>query len=267
MTRPMRFLSFLFLVLVIGCGGGTMTQPPVAFNSPPLSGSFSFDGTSQNANTNTIFVGGALQSDSGGHVSGTMGITTNPNVTTCFPEGSSAAFTGTLDGQGRLMLTSAPVAGQVITLGAMVSSDGNFISNATYSVTGGCLSGDMGGVFVSHLLNGTYTGSFFAGGNLISLSADFGLPGMPSTTGSFPLNPTATFSNTAACGGFTSASTASGAQSGLAVGFNMTPNVANTTLTFSGTSIDSSGTMFSGTVAIAGGPCDATQAPVTLKKM
>ena len=265
MIKPMRFLTFLFLLVVIGCGGGTMTQPPVAFNAPPLSGSFSFIGTSQNSNTTTIFVGGALQRDSSGQVSGTMGITTNPNVTTCFPAGSNAAFSGTINGQGQLMLTSAPVAGQVITLNATVSSDGNFFSKSTYSVAGGCLGGDQGGVFASHLLNGTYTGSFFAGGSLVNVSVNFGQPGMPSATGTFPITAGATFTNTAPCGGFSSAGT-EGAQSGLAVGFTLASNVAGTSLTFSGTSIDSSGTMFSGSVAIVGGPCDTTQAAITLKK-
>ncbi len=263
MTKPMRFLVILTL-LANGCGSSTMNQPPVA-NPPSLSGGFSFNGTSQNASTNTIFIGGTLQS-SGSNVSGTMGITTNPGITTCFPAGSSAAFTGTINGQGQLMLTSAPIAGQVITLTAMVTNDGNFFSNAAYSVSGGCLGGDQGRVFVSHLLSGTYTGSFFAGGSLVNVSVNFGQPGMPTITGSFPLTAGATFTNTASCGGFSSAGTEGGAQSGLAVGFTMTSNVPGTILMFNGTSIDSSGTMFSGTVGIVGGPCDATQTPITLRK-
>lgn len=244
-----------------------MMQPAPPVTPPPISGSFSFTGTSQNFNTKTIFIGGPLQSDSDGHVLGTLGITTNPNVTTCFPQGSSAVFTGTI-AQGQMMLTSAPVAGQVITLNATVSSDGNFFSKATYSVAGGCLGGDQGGMVVSHLLAGTYTGSLFAGGNLINISVNFNQPGLfvPGNFGEFPIKAAATFSNTGSCGGFSSAGSEAGQQLGLDVSFVMTPNVTGIELIFNGSSMDSSGTMFSGTVAIVGGPCNGTRDVITLKK-
>jgi hypothetical protein len=266
MTKPIRLLAFLLLLLLTSCSGN-MGQPVPPVAPPPISGSFSFTGTSQAFNSKTIFIGGTLQSDSDGHVLGNLGITTNPNVTTCFPQGNNAIFTGTISG-GLLMLTSAPVAGQVITLSATVSTDGNFFSKATYSVAGGCLGGDQGGMVVSHLLAGTYTGSFIGGGVLINASVNFNQPGlfMPDIFGEFPINAAATFKNTSSCGGFSSARIEGGQQLGLDVSFAMDSNVTGTRLIFNGSSIDSSGTMFTGTVVIVGGPCNGTQGAITLKK-
>jgi hypothetical protein len=271
MTKPVRLLASLLVLLLFGCGGNKTTTPtPPAANLPALNGSFSFTGTSQNFKTRTISIGGPLQSNSDGHVLGTMGVTTNPNISTCFPQGSSANFSGTLSDQGVLTLTSQPVAGQVITLNATVTSDGNFSSNATYSVAGGCLGGDQGGMAASHLLAGTYTGAFFAGGSLINVTANFDQPGVliPDFFGSFPITASATFSNTSSCGGFNSASTAAagsvGAQLGLDVFFTMGSNPTGTSLNFYGSSVDSSGTMFSGKVDISGGPCNGAEDSITL---
>jgi hypothetical protein len=266
MIRPNQFLSIFFFFLLIGCGGSNMMMQPPNTPSATLNGSFAFAGQSQSAQQTTIYIGGPLQTDSAGHVSGTLGITTNPNITTCFPSGSSAAFSGSIS-NGQLMLTSAAVNGQVITLTAMVNSDGLFFSQANYSVAGGCLGGDQGHVTISHLLAGTYTGSFFAGGHLLTVSLNFGAPGMPLTNGSFPINAAGTFTNADSCGGFTSATSQSGSQDFLNLDFTMTSNVTGTSLSFIGTSGDGSGTQFMGNVGISGGPCNAANAPVTLKKM
>jgi hypothetical protein len=232
-------------------------------------------GTSQNFKTRTIFVGGPLQSNGDGLVLGTLGVTTNPNISSCFPQGSSAIFNGTLSKEGLLTLTSQPMAGQVVTLNATASRDGNFFSNASYVVTGGCLGGDQGEMLASHLLAGTYTGAFFAGGSLINVIMNFDQPGvlMPGIFGDFPVKATATFSNTSSCGGFSSASTAAagavGSQLGLDVFFTMGSNSGSTSLNFYGSSVDSSGTAFSGKVDISGGPCNGAEDSITLtlKKM
>lgn len=268
MTKPVRSLVSLLALLLFGCGGNLTTPPASSPTGLAVldSSAFSFTGTSRNFNTTIIFLGGPLQSDRDGNVAGTLGITTNPSVSGCFPEGSKAIFSGKLSDQGLLTLTSQPVAGQVVTLNATVSSDGNLISNATYAVMGGCLGGDQGTMAVAHLLSGTYTGTFLG----IDTTVNFEKPtvlipeviqGLPL----FPLNATATFSHASGCGGFSSGSTLQGGgELGLRASFTLDSNVSGIRVDFGGSIVDNSGTTFSGNLVIQGGPCNSLSGPVTL---
>lgn len=239
-----------------------MKTAPVAFTA--MNGNFSFTAASQALSPNMVFIGGPLQTDSMGNVSGTLGVSNS--VSNCIALGTTAMFSGSINAQNQLMLTSAPINGQVITLNTMVSADGNFFSsNGTYSVAGGCLAGDHGGLQGQHLLTGMYSGSVLIGGNPINVTLNFNSPGTPDAMGAFPLRASATFANTTACGGFTGLSTEGGSQSGLAVGFTLGAG-ANPVVTFGGSAIDGSAAMLVGTMGLSGGPCNSMSGQITLKK-
>jgi hypothetical protein len=266
MKSVVRVLSYLLVSVVLGCGSGTITNPHG--NSPNLNGSYSFIGLSQNSGTNIFTLGGPIQTDPSGHVTANFGVTSVGNTNTCFPAGSAGSFTGTLDSQGQLSLNSGAINGQTINITGTVSTDGNnFISGRpSYTITGGCLGGDHGTFFVSRLLAGQFTGSFLTTNGLVSVTVNFGPPGLPNGDTSFPLTGTATFSNTAGCGGFTTGTITFGTQPGLQAAFIMATDVAGITLTFNGSTIDGSGLQFIGGFTITGGPCNGSNGQVTLKR-
>jgi hypothetical protein len=150
--------------------------------------------------------------------------------------GSAGSFTGTLSPQGQLSLTGVSINGQTISVTGTISTDGNnsFIGRPNYTVTAGCLGGDNGSLFVSNLLTGPFTGSFLATGGLIGVTVTFGPPGLPNADTSFPLTGTATFTNTAGCGGFTTGTLTSGAEPGLQAAFTVATNLAGNTISFTG---------------------------------
>lgn len=266
MKLVVRSLPCLLVSAIIGCGGGSITNPPG--NPPTLNGSYSFIGLSQNAGTNVFTLGGPIQTDSSGHVTANFGITSVGTTNTCFPAGSAGSFTGTLGPQGQLSLTSGAINGQTISITGTVSTDGNnFITGRPgYTITGGCLGGDHGTFFVSRLLTGSFTGSFLTTNGLVGTTVNFGPPGLPNPDTSFPLTGTATFSNTAGCGGFTTGTITIGAQPGLEAAFTMATDVAGTTISFNGGTIDGSALQFGGSFAISGGPCNGSNGQVTLKR-
>ena len=262
-----RFLYYLLVSAILGCGSTTMTNP--SGNTPTLNGSYSFIALSRNAGTNIFTFGGPIQTDASGHVTANFGVTSVAPTNTCFPAGSAGSFTGTLSPQGQLALTSVAINGQTISMTATVSTDGNnFLGgNISYTIAGGCLAGDSGSLFVSRLLTGPFTGSFLTTSGLVGVTVNFGQPGLPNADTSFPLTGSATFSNTAGCGGFTTATLTNGTQPGLQVSFALASNLAGNTISFNGTTIDGTGLQFVGGFTITGGPCDGNKGQVTLKKV
>jgi hypothetical protein len=273
MKKPALYFCCVFVLLLTSCGGGgnmMQTVPPPVF--PPLNGDLAFSANSQVTNTNTFNVGGALSGvplkvDSQGNVSGTLAVASVSATVSgaCIPAGGGAVFTGKLTPQGQLTLTSAAINGQVINLSVTVSSDGNSFSNGSFTVIGGCLNGDHGTLFVTHLLEGTFTGTATLGGNAVNITVVLGPPaGIPQLSGIFFVVGTATFANNTTCG-FSSAAAEGGAQSGLALHLTMQA-IGGPVVVFSGSSTDTSATMVSGTLKVIGGPCDQATAAVTLKK-
>ena len=259
------FLTCLLVSAILGCGG-SITNPPG--NQPTLNGSYSFIGLSQNSGTNIFTLGGPIQTDPSGHVTANFGVTSVGTTNTCFPAGSAGSFTGTLSPQGQLSLTSGAINGQTISITGTVSTDGNnfFGGRPAYTITGGCLGGDHGTFFVSRLLTGSFTGSFLTTNGLVGVTVNFGQPGLPAPDTSFPLTGTATFSNTAGCGGFTTATLTNGTQPGFNASFDLATNLAGSTISFNGGTIDGTGLQFVGGFAITGGPCNGNTGQVTLKK-
>jgi len=266
MKLALRLLPCLLGSAILGCGGTKTT--PFTGNPLALNGSYSFIAGSQIAGTNILTLGGPIQTDSIGHVTANFGVTSIAPTNTCFPAGSAGSFSGTLSPQGQLSLTSVAINGQTISVTANISTDGNnfFTGISSYTISGGCLAGDHGSLFVSRLLTGQFTGSFLTTGGLVGVTVNFGPPGMPQSDTSFPLTGSATFSNTAGCGGFTTATLTSGTQPGLSAAFTLDSNLAGNTISFSGGTLDGTGLQFVGTFAITGGPCDGSKGQVTLKK-
>jgi hypothetical protein len=266
MKLVVRFLSYLLVSAILGCGSANMTNP--GGNSPALNGSYSFIALSKNAGTNIFTVGGPIQTNPSGHVTANFGVTSVGTTNTCFPAGSAGSFTGTLSPQGQLSLTSGAINGQTISMTGTISTDGNnfFSGRPSYTITGGCLGGDSGSTFVSRLLTGPFTGSFLTTGGLVGVTVTFGPPGLPNADTSLPLTGTATFTNTAGCGGFTTATMTSGAQPGFLAAFTMATNLAGNTISFNGSTGDGSGLQFGGSFAITGGPCNGSNGQVTLKQ-
>ena len=263
-----RFLSYLLVSAILGCGSTTMTNPNPRGNPPTLNGSYSFIAHSRNSGTNIFTFGGPIQTDASGHVTGNFGITSVAPTNTCFPAGNTGSFTGTLSPQGQLALTSVAINGQTISMTATVSTDGNnFLGgNTSYTIAGGCLAGDSGSLFITRLLTGPFTGSFLTTNGLVGVTVNFGPPGLPNADTSFPLTGSATFTNTAGCGGFTTATLTNGTQPGLQVSFDLASNPAGSTISFNGGILDGSGLQFVGGFAITGGPCNGSNGQVTLKK-
>jgi hypothetical protein len=266
MKLLVRFLSYLLVSVVLGCGSTTMTNP--SGNTPTVNGSYSFIALSKNAGTNIFTLGGPIQTDASGHVTANFGVTSVAPTNTCFPAGSAGSFSGTLSPQGQLSLTSVAINGQTISITATVSTDGNnfFKGTDSYTITGGCLAGDSGTLFISRLLTGPFTGSFLTTGGLVGVTVNFGQPGLPAADTSLPLTGTATFSNTAGCGGFTTATMTNGTQPGFNVSFTLATNLAGNTISFNGGTLDATGLQFVGGFAITGGPCNGNTGQVTLKK-
>ena len=275
MKSALHFLPCLLGALILGCGGNTVNKSPVnvpALNAPVLNGSYSFIALSRNAGTNIFTFGGPIQTDASGHVTANFGVTSVASVistNTCFPAGSAGSFTGTLSPQGQLALSSVVINGQTINVTGTISTDGNnfFTGTSSYTITGGCLGGDSGSLFVSRLLTGPFTGSFVTTGGLVGVTVNFGQPGLPASDTSLPLTGSATFSNTAGCGGFTTATLTNGTQPGLQASFTLATNLAGTTISFNGSTLDQTGLQFIGGFVISGGPCDGNKGQVTLKKM
>ncbi|HKE30280.1 MAG TPA: hypothetical protein VKD65_01055 [Candidatus Angelobacter sp.] len=265
MRNAASFFVLLGVLFLLACGGGggnmTTTNPPPFII---MSGNFSMTATSQTV-SNTIFIGGAIQSDSSGHVTATMH--TNDINFSCFDNISGITLTGSLSPQGQLSLTSSSINGQTLTISAMVSSDGKTISNGTYSVSGnGCLpTGDHGtltGAAVQ-LVAGTFNGSFSMNGSTINTSLAI-KQGPAGPDGSFSITASATFTNSAACGGFTSAGSEGGSQTGLFVSTQMVPNTGATIITFSGLFTDATEHMINGSFVVHGGLCDQMKGPVVM---
>ena len=93
-------------------------------------------------------------------------------------------------------------------------------------------------------------------GSTINTSLTIKQQGPPLSDGSIPINVSATFSNAAACGGFTSAGSEGGSMSGLSLSTQMHPNAGATNINFSGRFTDNTEKTINGSFVVFGGPCD-----------
>jgi hypothetical protein len=180
----------------------------------------------------------------------------------CFDQLSTIGITGTLT-SGNLSLASASIGGQVITFSGSAASSGSVVRNAftgTYSIQGGCASGDRGDVtgiaigFIGNTLTGTFTAS---GGETFNVAADVTQNSSASPAGSFSITGTATLSTPC----FNSGTLMSGAfpLGSFVLGTSVALKIqtANGVVSFLGT-WDLNKDQITGNYSINGGTCDQT---------
>jgi hypothetical protein len=253
--------SFVLLVVVcsafflISCGGGgssstsssTMSTPSAI---PNISGNYDLTATSQVV-ANTSFIGGALNSDSAGHITGTMHVAQS----SCYSLITDVPVTGTVNAQGQLSVTTASVGSQVVNVTANVSSDASTISSGTYTITGGCAGGDHGTItgFRMQPFTATYSGNFISvfGPPTVSVSVPLSQSSTADSDGFFHITGTATIGGTTC---FSSATVSNSVVAGEAMLLELTTNTG-ATIDFVGLATDSSAKTVSGNYSVSGGAC------------
>lgn len=233
-----------------GCSSPNAAGPAPTPNT--LAGNWSFTTT---ATTGPSLKIGAYLENSSGTVTGTMHVTNN---TGCYPISTGdpvdVPFTGTFNPTtDALSLTSSAIASQVITINGTLNSSTSALASGTYSITGGCATGDAGTITGNQdsSLTNNYTGS------LTSPAVTFTAPLFeqgPDTHGNFSLgviSPATINYSTNGC--FTS-----GLPNGITyiTGTYVYITIINndgSTLTFSGNATDNTGKTITGPYQITGG--------------
>jgi hypothetical protein len=252
-------LAFFLVAFLCACGNnGTVSPPPSRFSQ--ISGNWQLD-LSSNAGISALTISGALNV-SGGSLTGSVHVTGSP----CFDPVTTVPFSGTISSAGDVQLSSANVAGQVITINGKVSlhapaganSTLNGTLDGTYMTKGGCAEGDNGtltGVQVpllNYALLGTFTPST---GQAFDATIDAAQDQTASSAGSFAMKGTASF--TAAC--FNSGSLNAGTfpAGSFIVGKFVTLRIgtSNGVITLTGAADPVSGQV-TGAYSISGGTCD-----------
>jgi hypothetical protein len=246
-------LCLLPVLLLASCGANKNTSPAKGtFPAPEgsmASKNWELDTTST-AGMPSLSISGSVNIPNRS-LTGAMHV----NGSSCFDPGNTVAFTGTLSAAGALQLSSATVAGQVITLNGTV---GTAMLTGTYSIQGGCGSGDEGTVigsaipYIANSLNGRFTSST---GQTFDIVGNIAQNASPNSDGSYGIKGTAAF--TAACwssGTLTSGSLQSGSFIiGTSVGFQI--QTSGGILTFLGTLNQLNGGI-DGNYTVSGGTCD-----------
>jgi hypothetical protein len=177
---PRFWLSLLLGILALvltGCwpilnpSDATLTQ-----------GNWSVTATSSNPAIGTFHVGGNL-AQSGNTLSGTMYVIGS----LCFDDSRPISLTGTVNGQ-QVTLASTDSNGQVFSVAAVATT--NSALDGTYTITGGCGSGDSGTAAANVVpsISGTWGGSLVgSGGPSVALNINLVQSAIASADGSFPL--------------------------------------------------------------------------------
>jgi hypothetical protein len=243
--------------LSTGCGGNSTTiTPPIPV--PAINGNFSIAATSLGT-SGLNFFGGAVQTDSASHVTGTLHVT--GSFLLCFGIQLDLPLTGTIDSSGKLNATITSGNGQVVTLNGQVSPNGSSLSGGTYTGSGtGCASGDHGTIsgFQVQPFTGVYSGVFSPS---VTTTVNFAIPLTQSTTpdshGRFLFSPaTATISGGAACGlASATLDTSLSFASGNTMALSLLGSDGVTVVTFVGVTLDGTTTLVRGQFNISSGPC------------
>jgi hypothetical protein len=193
-------LLFALLLPTLNCGSGATIAPPALLPAPSpaissVSGNWDIQSQSVVSSGSMEFFG-ILQA--GSRVTGMLHVF-SPS---CYKLTDIVPVSGAISAQGdTLSLTSDSVAGQVLTMTGVLSSDRNTFLSGTYAIDGGCGNGDHGtiiGVLVPAFTN-TYTGTFksFQTGKTTSVTLSLTQSPMPDAQGFVPVSGTATFVDSA----------------------------------------------------------------------
>ena len=265
MKRFLYLSSLVLLLVVVGCGGSTIMGglPPSPTPTPAGSGMNGNFGMSAVSTGPDIFsIGGAFQT-ANGSVTGTVRV--DSSTSKCFDFFTPLTFAGTISSDDHLSMTSSSFQSQTINVTGVLSSDGKSISGGTFLVIGGCGSGIHGTLsgFQVPTVNGTFSGSFMAGGATIGMVATLTQGNSPNN---FLLSGTANFSNGSACGLTTGKFV--GGETGFIAGADVRAMMLDPSLVpeafFGGFISDGTGKTINGALTINSGPCSGTSIPITL---
>jgi hypothetical protein len=179
-TLPRFWLSLLLGTLALaltGCGAVAKRN-----DAKLKQGNWSVTATSSNPASGTFHVGGNL-AQSGNTLSGTMYVFGS----LCFDVSQPIALTGTMNGQ-EVTLASRNINGQVFSVAATATTDSAL--NGTYTITGGCGSGDSGTAAANAVpsISGTWGGSLVgSGGSSVALNIELTQNELASADGTFAL--------------------------------------------------------------------------------
>lgn len=260
MKGALHLLSSALALVVLGCGGSTTMMPPPP--PPVMNGSFGMAAVS--TGPDTFLIGGPIQSNAGGTVSGTVRV--DSSTSTCFDFFTPLTLSGTVSSTGQLSLTSSVYNLQTINIMGTLSADGKTISGGTFNITGGCAAGIHGTLsgFQVALINGSYNGTFMAGGSSMGVSVKLSQGATPDTA--FGLSGSVNFTNGSACG--LSSLNITAFETGFIAGADVRTTMMDSTLTpvagFHGVATDGSARIIRGTLGISAGPCAGTSVPIDL---
>ena len=236
-------------VLLYGCGGvptpavstsistATPSPSPATPPAPNIGGNWQFNAVSASQETPPFSLGGGIsQTDNA------VTLALHVDGSKCLNQLTTLGLTGAVTANST-SLTSTPIEEQVVTFTGTFTSPGSATFNiasytGTYSIAGGCASGDHGTItgfsipYIANLLSGTFTNSAH---QTFSVTGDIGQNAAPSPVGSSQLSGTVTFDTpclqgaTIKPGSFPSGSFILG----TSVAFEF--DTSDTTLTFLGT--------------------------------
>ena len=251
---------------------GSKTIPPPATPPPPvpaMNGNWALHLVSQGGSVND---GGGYLTTTDSKVTGTVFLEPSSCFVTevnGFEELDSIRVSGTVTNSGALTLTSSPVQGaEVLTIKGTVSNGG--LTNATYSVAGGCDDRDSGTAsgWAAPPLDGTYTGHFVSNSGITSgVSVIIAQASQPSSSGMYSASGTATFSSSCFSTGTFSPSDA-GDPAQLVFGDFVQVEIetnGSASVIFQGI-VNSSGTTITGTYQVLGGLCTGDRGTGTVTK-
>jgi hypothetical protein len=179
-TLTRFWLSLLLGTLALaltGCGAVAKRN-----DAKLTQGNWSAMATSSNPANGTFHVGGNLV-QSGNTLSATMYVVGS----LCFDVSQPISLTGTVNGQ-QVTLASTDINGQVLSVAAIATTDSAL--NGTYTISGGCGSGDSGTAAANAVpsISGTWGGSLIgSGGSQVTLSIELTQNELASADGTFAL--------------------------------------------------------------------------------
>jgi hypothetical protein len=193
-------VTTLFTAALLGCGGAAPTPTPVF---PNVTGNWQFEvgnpgsGVPVQIGSPIADLSGTLTS-TGGKVTGTL-TSLSISVTPCIGSNTDIQVSGTIDSAGNLSLT-APIAGGIATMTALVTTNPFPLFEGTYQVVGGpCAqtSVPLASIEVPNI-SGTYAGTLTqlgpTGTGSLTVKATLMESATPNADGKYPLSGSVTYS-------------------------------------------------------------------------
>lgn len=133
MARVRLCVAGIWVCVLAGCGGDVTvlgTPPPSTLGS----GNWEISGFYEQSSYFAPYSFGGSLVNAGGQIAGVFHADTS-----CFGSGATdIPYTGSGSGNGKVSLTSAAVSGQVVSVTGTLAADGQSMTNASFTVAGGC---------------------------------------------------------------------------------------------------------------------------------